>query len=117
MRDTLAAALTIRANQVPIKSSRRGSTSSTYVVSNGNKSAQILYTYTTHSMGVSIMLFGLQQIHPAETFDGDQVFEADLDMDGVAIHIQSADPLRVAMMLQAMEDFINQPPEFPLTTC
>lgn len=116
MRDTLAAALTIRANQVSINSSRCGR-HPTHVVSNGNESAQILYTYTTHSMGVSIMLFGLQQIHPAETFDGDQVFEADLDMDGVAIHIQSADPLRVAMMLQAMEDFINQPPEFPLTTC
>lgn len=68
-------------------------------------------------MGVSIMLFGLNQIHPSETFDGDQVFEADLDMDGVAVHIQSADPLRVAMMLQALEDYTNQPPEFPLTTC
>ena len=116
MRDTLAAALTIRANQVSINPSRCGR-HPTHVVGNGNESVQILYTYTTHSMGVSIMLFGLQQIHPAETFDGDQVFEADLDMDGVAIHIQSADPLRVAMMLQAMEDFINQPPEFPLTTC
>ena len=62
-------------------------------------------------MGVSIMLFGLQQIHPEETFDGEQVFEADLDMDGVAIHIQSADPLRVAMMLQAMEEYIGQYPD------
>lgn len=68
-------------------------------------------------MGVSIMLFGLNQIHPSETFEGDQVFEADLDMDGVAIHIQSADPLRVAMMLQALEDYTNQPPEVFLTTC
>lgn len=66
-------------------------------------------------MGVSIMLFGLNQIHPSETFEGDQVFEADLDMDGVAIHIQSADPLRVAMMLQALEDYTNQPPEISLT--
>lgn len=61
------------------------------------------------------MLFGLNQIHPSETFEGDQVFEADLDMDGVAIHIQSADPLRVAMMLQALEDYTNQPPEISLT--
>lgn len=62
-------------------------------------------------------MFGLQQIHPAETFAGEQVFEADLDLDGVAIHIQSADPLRVAMMLQAMEEFVSEYPEIPLTTC
>lgn len=62
-------------------------------------------------------MLGLQQIHPAETFGGEQVFEADLDMDGVAIHIQSADPLRVAMMLQALEEYVNQYPELPLTTC
>ena len=57
------------------------------------------------------MLFGLN-IHTAEDFDGRDSYEGDIELGDLSIHICGADPERVAMMLVAIEEYVDNYPTF-----
>lgn len=57
------------------------------------------------------MLFGLN-IHTTQDFDGHDSFEGDINLGDLSIHICGADPERVAMMLVAIEEYVDNFPSF-----
>ena len=58
------------------------------------------------------MLFGLNQVHLAEDFDGHEAYEGDIELGDISIHVCGADPARVALMLIALEEYVDAYPSY-----